>query len=289
MKKYLKILRIVLVVFVILVVAVAVMVHLFADRAVKMGIEKGGSGALKVGVQVQDVDLSLLRGRIGLKNLVIDNPPNYKNKRLLELGGAHVEVDISSLMTDTVNVRDIKLEGVNLVLEQRGVSSNNLQDIIKSIPAGDKETQEPSGKKLHIDTLEISDITVKVKLLSFIPGKTDIPPMKLRPIKMTNLGGDNKLDVAALSGKILVALAGGIAEQGAGILPDEIIGPLSDQLKRLGALSGALLEKGGDILKGGADLGKGILGGGRDIGKGITDGLGGLLKRKEEKPEDSNK
>jgi hypothetical protein len=273
MKKYLKILRIVLVVFVILVVAVAVMVRVFADRAVKMGIEKGGTGALKVGVQVQDVDLSILRGRIGLKNLVIDNPPNYKHERLLELRGARAEVDIRSLLTDTVNIRSIKLDGVNLVLEQRGVSSNNLQDIIKSIPAGEEEVQEPSGRKLHVETLEISDITVNVKLLSFVPGT----------------GGDNKLDVAALSGRILVALAGGIAEQGAGILPDEIIGPLSDQLKRLGALSGELLKKGGDIIKGGADLGKDILGGGKDIGKGITGGLGGLLKRKEEQPEDANK
>ncbi|HUT29854.1 MAG TPA: AsmA family protein [Sedimentisphaerales bacterium] len=285
MKKYLKILRIVLVVFVILVVVVAVLVHLFADRAVKMGIEKGGTGALKVGVRVEDVDLSILRGRIGLKNLVIDNPPNYKHERLLELRDASAEVDIGSLLTDTVNIRSIKLEGVNLVLEQRGVSSNNLQDIIKSIPAADQEAQEPSGRKLHIDTLEISEITVNVKLLSLAP---DIP-LKLDPIKMTDLGGDNKMDVAALSGKILVALAGGIAKQGAGILPDEIIGPLSDQLKRLGALSGALLKKGGDVLKGGTDLGKGILEGGKDIGRGITGGLGGLLKRKEENPEDANK
>ena len=91
---------------------------------------------------------------------------------------------------------------------------------------------------------------------------------------MTDLGGDNKLDVAALSGKILVALAGGIAEQGAGVLPDEIIGPLSDQLKRLGGLSGALLDEGARILKEGTDL-----------GKDITEGLKGLLKPKEKKGE----
>lgn len=289
MKKYLKILRIVGVVFVILVVAVVVLVHLFADRAVKVGIEKGGSGALKVGVRVQDVDLSILRGRIGLKNLVIDNPPNYKHERLLELQDASAEVEMGSLLTDTVNVKEVKLEGLNLVLEQRGVSSNNLQDIIKSIPAKEEETKEPSGRKLHIDTLEISEIMVNVKLLSFVPGTGDTIKLKLDPITMTDLGGDNRLDVAALSAKILVALAGGIAKQGAGILPDEIIGPLSDQLKRLGALSGALIKKGADIIKEGTDLSKGIFEGGKDIGKGITGGLGGLLKGKKEEPEDQNK
>ena len=52
----------------------------------------------------------------------------------------------------------------------------------------------------------------------------------------------------------MVAIAGGIAEQGAGVLPDEIIGPLARELKRVGQLSGALLEEAGKILKGGADL-----------------------------------
>jgi len=273
MKKPFKIVRIVLLVVVILVIVVAVAIHLFADRAVKIGIEKAGSKALNVGVKVQDVDLSILGGSIGLENLAIDNPPGYQHEKLLELKDAYVAVNIRSLLGDVVNITDIKLAGANLVLEQKGIISNNLQDIIKSIPAAGETEQEPSGKKLHIDNLELSDITVRVKLLP-VPGKLDTVTLKLKPIKMTDLGADNKLDVAALSGKILVALAGGIAEQGAGVLPDEIIGPLSDQLKRLGALSGALLDEGGKILKGGADL-----------GKDITEGLKDLLKPKEKKSE----
>jgi hypothetical protein len=157
-----------------------------------------------------------------------------------------------------VNIKDIKLDGMTVVLEQRGVSGNNLQDVIKSIPSKDKQEAEPSGKKLHIDNLEISDVTVKVKLLSVVPGTGDTIPLNLRPIKMTNLGSDNKLDAAVLAGKILVAIAGGIAEQGVGVLPDEIINPLKGELKRLGALSGALLKEGGKILKGGKELGKGV-------------------------------
>jgi hypothetical protein len=143
---------------------------------------------------------------------------------------------------------------------------------MKSIPAK-KEQREPSGKKLHIDNLELSEVTVRVKLLP-VSGKSDTVTLKLKPIKMTDLGGDNKLDVEALSGKILVALGGGIAEQGAGVLPDEIIGSLSDQLKRLGALSGAWLDEGGRILKESTDL-----------GKDITKGLKGLFKPKEKKGE----
>jgi hypothetical protein len=230
MKKARKVVRIVLLAVVILVIVVAAAIRLFADRAVKMGIEKAGSKALNVGVKFQ--------------NLAIDNPPHYQQEKLLELKDAYIAVNVRSLLSDVVNIKDIKLVGANLVVEQKGISSNNLRDIMKSIP---------SGKKLHIDNLELSEVTVRVKLLP-VSGKSDTVTLKLKPIKMTDLGGDNKLDVAGLSRKILLALAGGVAEQGEGVLPDEIIGSLSDQLKRLGALSGAWLDEGGRILKEGTDL-----------------------------------
>jgi len=40
---------------------------------------------------------------------------------LLELKKAKVEVDIKLLLSDRVNIREISLNGVNVVLEQRGM------------------------------------------------------------------------------------------------------------------------------------------------------------------------
>ena len=270
MKKTLKTVRIILLAILILVVVVVVAIVLFAESVLKTRIEAAASKALGVEVSIDDVDLSILGGKLGLQNLVINNPPGYQHRKLLELKDAKIEVDIRSLLSDTVNIREIKLDGMNLVIEQRGISSNNLQDVIKSIQTKDKQTK-PSGKKLHIDELEITDVTVKVKLLP-VPGRIDTVPLKLKPIKMTNLGSDDKLDAARLSSKILLALAGGIAEQGVGVLPDEILNPLKNELERLGKLSGALLEEGGKILKEGTDL-----------GKELTEGLEGLLEPKKKK------
>jgi len=264
--KKLKLLRIIILVVVVLVVGAVVAVHLFAGRALKAGIETAGTRKLEVGVQVADVDLSLLAGRVGLSNLQIDNPPGYQHERLLELRSGRVEADIGSLLTDTVNIRDIKLDGVVVTLEQRGVTSNNLQDVIAKIRSKHKPD---SGKKLHIDNLEISNVEVKLKALP-VPGKMDTVTLKLKPIKMTDLGGDKKLDTGALAVKVLVAIAGGIAQQGVDILPEEVIGQMTSELKKLGDLSEALLGKGGEILKEGTDL-----------GKTVTDGLKGLLQPKE--------
>lgn len=142
---------------------------------------------------------------------------------------------------------------------------------------------------MHIDELVISNTTVKVKVLP-VPGKLDTIPLKLATIRMTNLGSDNKLDAAVLTGKILSAIARGIAEQGAGILPDDLVNGLSTAL-------GKTLDLGKDVIKGGADVGKKViegagdagkkvLEGAGDIGKGIGEGLKGLLKPKAKDEEE---
>lgn len=274
MIKSLKILRIVVLAILVLVVAAVVLVNLFADRAVKTGIEAAATKALNVGVSVDKAKLSILGGKLALQNLVINNPPGYKHEKLLELDNATIEVDVKSLLSDVVKIREIKLDGATVVLEQRGISGNNLQDVAKAIPSEPKA--EAPGKKLHIDKLEMTNITAKVKLLP-VPGKADTLTIPLAPITMTNLGSDNKLDTAALSGKIFAAIFKGIADKGVGVLPDEVV----DAMKTTWSTS---LDIGKDAIKGGADIGKKVIKEGADIGKKIGEGIKGLLgpKKQEE-------
>ncbi len=276
MKKTLKALCVILLAILILIVLAVVAVNLFADYAVRVGIETAATKTLNVGVSVSNVDLSIMAGKLALQNLLINNPPGYQHDKLLELKSAKIEVDVKSLLSDVVNIREIKLDGVNVVLEQRGISGNNLQDIIKTISSGqkDKDKPETSGKKLHIDVLEISNVTVKVKLLP-VPGKVDTIPLKLSPIRMTNLGGDNKLDTAALSGKILLAIANGVAKQGVGVLPKDIVDTITSTL-------GKTIDLSRGIIEGREGIGEEIIKGTEDIGKEITEGLKGLLKPKKE-------
>jgi hypothetical protein len=276
MKKTLEALRVIVLAILILLLIAVVAVNLFAERAVKVGIETAATKTLNVGVSVGNVDLSIMAGKLTLKNLLINNPPGYQHKKLLELKNAKIEVDVKSLLSDVVKIREIKLDGVNVVLEQRGISGNNLQDVIKTIPSGqkDKDKPETSGKKLHIDNLEISNIIVKVKLLP-VPGKADTVTLKLSPIRMTNLGSDNKLDTAALSGRILLAIANGVVEKGVGVLPKDIVDTITSTL-------GKTIDLSMGIIEGGEGVGEEIIKGAEDIGKGVTEGLKGLLKPKKE-------
>jgi len=276
MKKAFKTLRITVAVVLILILVVVMAVSLFANYALKIGIETAATRALDVGVSVGDVDLSIVGGKIGIEKLVINNPPGYQYQRLLELEKAEIEVDVKSLLGDVVNIRQISLDGMNVVLEQRGISSNNLQDVIGSIGAKNKKESQLSGRKLHIDNLEISNVTVKAKLLP-VPGKKDTVVLKLAPIRMTDLGSDNRLDAAALSVKILLAVAKGVAEQGAGVLPGELTGAMKSTLDKTIKLGETASEEGKRLI----DTGKDVLKEGKDVGQEITEGLKGLLKPKK--------
>jgi uncharacterized protein involved in outer membrane biogenesis len=260
LNKTLKVLRVILLAILILIIIAVVAVNLFADYAVRVGIETAATKTLNVGVSVSNVDLSIMAGKLALQNLLINNPPGYQHDKLLELKNAEIEVDVKSLLSDVVNIKEIKLDGVNVVIEQRGISGNNLQDVITAIRNGSKEGE---GKKLRVDNLEISNITVRMKLPS-VPAQDDTITLELSTIRMTNLGYDNKLDMADLSGEIVLAIANRVVEQGVGVLPKDIITTLTPTLDKTIDLSTRIIEST------------------EDIGKEITEGLKSLLKPKKE-------
>ena len=220
------------------VIVLGIVVFLVAgNQLLKIGITKGASSALKVPVELGSINLSVLGGSVKLKDLVVSNPAGYELPTLMKLGGADVKVNIGSLMGDKVEIDHIILDNIEVSIEQKGLSTN-LNDILKSLPKSTEQapaSSEPAtpGKKLYIKTLEINNVSVTAKLLP-IPGKSSAVTFKIAPIKMTDLGSDTKLDMAALTSKILTAIAEGVAKQGTDLLPSDVTGSLKSGLGKTG-------------------------------------------------------
>ncbi len=285
MNKLIKnILKIVVALIVVLIIVIVVAFHLYADSAVKWGVEKGGTGALKVPVTLNKASLSVLGGSLGLQKFTIANPPSYQNKLFIDLNSVNVKVNLSSLLSNVVEIPEIKLDGMKVVLEQKDIRSNNIQDILNNISSGEKapapeaKTQpaQGGGKKLRVDYLELKGIVVQVKLLP-LPGRVDTVPLYLPTIKMTNLGNDGTMTTGVLLKKIIVAISQGIAESGGNILPADILNPMKDSLKDLGHLGGAILEQGKNLGGDLKDAGKGAV----EKVKGLGDSLKGIIPKKE--------
>ncbi len=242
-----KTISIIVLCIIILALVLWVVLYSLGGYLLKTGIETAGTKALGVPVEVGDVQLSILKGTIGITDLVVKNPPGYTHKDLLVLGQCTISADVGTLLSDVVRVKELKLDNLNLTLEQK-MLSNNLQDVIGSLKGKKAETGEPSGKKLHIDMLEINGISIKVKLLP-IPGKADTVNLNLAPIRMKNLGSDNKLDAGILAGKIMLAVAEGIAEQGVEVLPAQMVNTMKSTLGKTISVGKAAAEKGKGILE----------------------------------------
>jgi hypothetical protein len=269
------ILNFVVIPLVILLIVLLLAFILVGNTLIKRGIEAAGTKTLGVPVTVKDIDLSILKGRVKIEGLVVKNPQGYANETLLELGEGVVNLDIGSLFGDTIKIELIKLDGTKLTLEQKGLTSN-LKEILDKLPKEEKPQEKPAtkekGKNLNITKLEITNTTVKVKLIP-IPGKADTIPMNIDTITMTDLGTEKKINMGILVAKVLGAIATGIAKQGVGILPD-------DMVNGIGLALGTTVEIG----KAATKEGQKVLEKTTDVGKSVVEGFKGLLGGKKEEP-----
>ncbi len=275
MKRIRKKVGIILGIILVALVVAVMFVHMFGGRALKFGIEKAASSTLNVDVTLEDVSFSVLGGWLKLKNLKVGNPEGYEHENLLELGSAEISMNIRSLLSDKIIVKTVKLDNVSLVIEQKEVVRNNLQEILDSLPSpkAAKAQAEKPGKKVQIDKLSVTNTNVKAKLLP-IPGRLDTVNLTLAPIEMSNLGHDNKMTIPILVAKILRAIAVGIAEKGGGLLPDDMLGAMTSVLEASGEI---LKQTGKEFLEKGTDVAKELIEGGKDLGESVTEGLKGLL------------
>jgi len=266
-----KIVRYVLIGILVLIVVVSLLFSLFGDKLIRTAIETGGKKALQVDVRLANISTSLLRGKVELNDLEIDNPEGYQHESFMKIGHAYMNLNTSSLLSDTVEMETIKLDNIHLTIEQKG-TTNNLKKILNNLPEPEptepepeekpKPTEEKPGKKFRIKVLEINNVEVKAKLLP-VPGRADTVTLRIKPIRLENLGSEEDIDMAALTSKIVTAISKGIAEQGTDVLPMDMIDSLGDELKKQGE----------ELLKVG-----------KDIGKEATDAIkdiGGLFKKKE--------
>lgn len=268
-----KILSVIGIAIVVLVVLAVVLFNAFGNKAIKLGIEKGGSMAMKTDVTVKSVNLMVLRGKFEMTGLNIKNPAGYEHQDFMNLGKAAVALNTKTLMKDTIEITKVQLDDIQLTLEQKTLTQSNLKEILDNLPKSEESTAETktetSGKKVVIKELVINGVEVKAKLLP-VPGKADTLTIKLDPIVMNDLG-DKPINTAELTGKILKAIAAGVAKQGKDLLP----------LDMVDSIGKGAMEAGKQVLEGVGQAGKGIIEGAGDAGKKAGDTLKGIFQKKE--------
>lgn len=276
---------VVLVVIIVLVLLIAGSIKLYGDRALRVAIETVGTKVLKVPVTLEKISFSIRKGTVDMENLVVANPAGYEHPNLLELGHLSVEADIRSFLSDTVVIKNIILNDMTVVIEQKGFT-NNIQTVLNSLPTPAEKKDKPAektekdakpSKQLVIDNLEITNIKVKAKLLP-LPGRAGTVSLTVPKITMTDIGKGEKVTPADLISKIFTAIVEGIANAGNNLLPRKMIGSMGSSLKKHGLV---VLDVGAEALEKSKDVGKEALKGAKGIGESLTEGIMGLFKSKK--------
>jgi hypothetical protein len=243
------------------VVAILVVAVLYADRLTKVGVETAGTQALGVETQLQSANLSLLGGSLRLEGLKVANPTGYETPTLVTVGECYTGVNVKSLLTDTIEVKTIRVENLVVTVEQKGLTSN-LETVLKQIqktseeaPPGPGQKQpegapQGGGTKVVVDRIEIVNASARLKLLP-LPGQADVVEVKLAPIVLENVSPErNKAELmATVFREVLLAVANGVVQAGGEQLPASLREGLGNSIKGLEKVVGGVTVKAGEVLK----------------------------------------
>ncbi len=201
-----------------LLLAALVIISLTLGKIVEKAVNAEGPKALGVPVSVTEIKLNPFSGDGAVENLVIGNPEKFKSDSLFELADFDVGVDVASLFSDTLVIRNIDLSRPVITYEitMDGSNIGALTRKLKSRAAEKEQGEEKEGsqkkapaKKIVINKLVLSDARVRV----LAPGLSDPLKVEVAKLELTDIGkkGDGvPIDQAWLS--IMQAIGEAVAK-----------------------------------------------------------------------------
>ena len=166
-------------------VVVLTLAVIFRDLVIKHSVEKAGSLIVGTPVVCGHFSSSLL-GKVHIKNLTVGNPPDYHNPHAFKLGEVRVDLNISTLLSDKIEVRDVYVEGVSVDYELKFGRSNlgEIQKNLERFKPADKDNPDSADEggtdnskqvvirhlKIENTALTFSNATLKTTLKMPLPG-----------------------------------------------------------------------------------------------------------------------
>ena len=260
---------------VIILIALVIGIYLSLGFIVKKAVSTAVPPITGTSASVENVDISLFKGHIGIEGLKVGNPKGFAEENIFELGSIMVDFDLKSILTDKIIIKQIAIKktkvdaeinksgDINLTVLQNNV--NNYLGTGSSNPKAETKKETPSsnqsGKKVIIKKLTIDDSTLTLGAL----GKTiDIT---LPDIHKTNIGEEKKKQYSV---KETIAL---ILSYFTTDSLKAVVNSGSELAKAGLANAKAALNSGIDAAK---QAGQNITDGVKNIGSSVTDGIKGL-------------
>ena len=236
------------------VIAVLLIVAIIArDAIIKTAVTKIGSAVTGTKVEMDSFSSSF-GGTVELTGFRVANPEGYRDPYAFQVAQVRVGVDVGSLFSDKIEVREVLISGTKVNFELKLNGSSNLTDIKQNVEtfAGEGGGQPESPDQpaaqvvIRIVKVEGTELSVSSSLLN-----TTVP-LPLPPITLTDLGEGKNFGetVNEFAAKMLAAILTAVSDSGLRL--DGLKG-IGDSLTEAGKGLGDSLKQSGDSLK---DAGK---------------------------------
>lgn len=234
-----KVMKWVLILVVAALVTVYLTVLLGTGKIAREVISRVGPSLLGCEMTLTDVKVSPLLNSVTVTGLDVGNPKGFSSPNLFKMQEFHIDLSLGSLLSDTIEINEIRIDGMEITYETK-FTSTNLGQVLENVnaatatneptPAPEKDepvVEEPvpgSGKKLVIHNLYINDAKVSIAITGAGGVPVAIPDIHLKELGKEKDGAS----IAEIIEKTLQAISEGIVSVGDGF------GELGKGLKNLG-------------------------------------------------------
>lgn len=224
MKKLLKIGLVLVAILVVGLVILALSINSIARKAV----EVIASEVLAQPVTVQSLTISPMAGKLRIEGFKIASVQPFEAPALLDLGSVDVTLKTGSLLSDTIEIDQIVLDGMKFTMEQKGLD-NNVAKLLARLKAYQEASKGPAkpddaskkGKQLAIGEVVIKQTTAAL-MVSGLPTKPANLSITVKEAKIEKpLDPEGRpLRIADFIGVVITQVGGQVLQDGASGLTD---------------------------------------------------------------------
>lgn len=251
MKTALKIIAVLAILLIVGVVGIVFLGLSQIDKLAKHAIERGGTYAMQVDTTVTSVDVSLTGGTATMSGLNIANPNGFDTDHFLQLGESSARMNIESINSDTIVMPEIRLNGIDVILDKGGNPSNynTILNSLKRFESGESKSADPAkpGKKLVIDRLLLEDINIHVANMPGVGFAVGDVAVNIPEIELRDIGKEQSMTTAEVINLVVKTVLAAAVEAGGGIIPGDVLGELGNGLAGLESLSDMGIEAISDL------------------------------------------
>lgn len=212
----------------ILIALLVILIGARFDTGLKRGIERSLGFVYQTEVSIDEVSIVWSKEAIEIGGLTIYNPPQFKQGEAMRFASILVQVDVSTVLSDTPTIAEIVVQDARINLRHEAAVGTNLGKL-------DENASRLRGKPLESDAPKSASHAYVVKRLkcdgAMLSLSSNVLPVSslelaIEPFEMDDLGSESAVSTA----DVCVLFMRNVLKEGISV--KGILKPMADVISR---------------------------------------------------------